>query len=103
MARLIPIPDSLFAAADVLIQKSEGNKETYQTMLSKMMNYGLKSNQMGMDKMWYQIAEKYYLSGKADWADSSWIEDLKAECRARLPEPLCAVLARFEQAVEERA
>ena len=51
MARLIPIPDSLFAAADVLIQKSEGNKETYQTMLSKMMNYGLKSNQMGMDKM----------------------------------------------------
>lgn len=81
MARLIPIPDSLFAAADVLIQKSEGNKETYQTMLSKMMNYGLKSNQMGMDKMWYQIAEKYYLSGKADWADSSWIEDLKAECK----------------------
>ena len=30
-------------------------------------------------------------------------EDLKAECRARLPEPLRAVLARFEQAVEERA
>ena len=30
-------------------------------------------------------------------------EDLKAECRARLPEPLRAVLVRFEQAVEERA
>lgn len=81
MTRLIPVPDSLFAAADVLIQKSEGNDETYQTMLSKMMNYGLKSNMMGMDKMWYQIAEKYYLSGKAKWADSSWIEDLKAECK----------------------
>ena len=79
--RMIPIPDSLFAAADVLIQKSMGDSITYQTMLSKMMNYGLKSNQMGMDKMWYQIAEKYYLSGKAKWADSTWIEDLKAECK----------------------
>lgn len=81
MQRLIPIPDSLYAAADALIEKSEGDKETYQTMLSKMMNYALKSNQMGMDKMWYNIAEKYYLSGKASWADSSWIEDLKAECK----------------------
>lgn len=81
MKRLIPIPDSLFQAADVLIQKSMGDSITYQTMLSKMMNYGLKSNMMGMDKMWYQIAEKYYLSGKASWADSSWIEDLKAECK----------------------
>lgn len=81
MTRLIPVPDSLFAAADVLIEKSRGNDETYQTMLSKMMNYGLKSNMMGMDKMWFQIAEKYYLAGQAPWADSSWIEDLKAECK----------------------
>lgn len=79
--KVVPNPDSLFQAADALIQKSKGDEETYQNMVTRMMNFGLKSNQMGMDKMWYQIAEKYYISGEAKWADSTWIKDLKDEMK----------------------
>ena len=80
---LIQHPDTLYKAAEFLIEKSRYNKETFQTMCSKMINYGLTSNQMGMDALWSKIAEKYYLTEprQATWADSSWVEDLRKEDR----------------------
>ena len=78
---IIQIPDSLAAAAIYLIEKSKGNEETYQVMTSRMMNYALKSQMMGMDAMWLALADKYYFSGKATWADSAWVEDLRKEAK----------------------
>lgn len=77
---VIQHPDSITDAAIKLIEKTRGNDETFQTMTSKMLNYGLQSKIMGMDKVWLRLADKYYLSGEATWADSSWINDLKKEC-----------------------
>lgn len=79
--KVIPNPDSLFHAADALMQKSKGDTLTYQAMVTRLMNFGLTSKQMGMDKMWYQIAEKYYISGEAKWADTTWIKELKDEMK----------------------
>ena len=80
---LLQHPDTLYAAAEKLIEKSRYNKETFQTMCSKMINYGLSSNQMGMDALWSKIAQKYYLTEprQATWADSAWVEDLRKEVR----------------------
>ncbi|MCQ2233226.1 MAG: DUF5106 domain-containing protein [Paludibacteraceae bacterium] len=83
---LLQHPDTLYEAAVELIEKSRYNKETFQTMCSKMLNYGLTSQQMGMDGLWCKLAQKYYLpnNGKpaeATWADSSWLEDLKKEVK----------------------
>ncbi len=78
---IIQLPDSLVAVAIDLIEKSSGNEETLQAMTSRMMNYGLKSQMMGMDAMWLALADKYYLSGKATWADSAWVEDLRKEAK----------------------
>lgn len=76
---IIQHPDSIISAAFDLIEKSKGNEETFQTMTSKMINYGLQSKIMGMDAVWLAIADKYYFSGQATWADTSWVNDLKKE------------------------
>ena len=78
---IIQIPDSLVEVAVDLIEKSSGNEETYQNMVTKMMNYALKSQMMGMDAMWLALADRYYFSGKADWADSTWVADLRKEAK----------------------
>ncbi|MBQ4034329.1 MAG: AhpC/TSA family protein [Paludibacteraceae bacterium] len=80
---LLQHPDTLYEAAVVLIEKSRYNKETFQTMCSKMINYGLTSNQMGMDALWCKLAQKYYLGKprQATWADSAWVEDLRKEVK----------------------
>ena len=36
---------------------------------------------MGMDKLWLRLAEKYYFSGQAKWADSAWVESLRKEAK----------------------
>ena len=78
---IIQAPDSLVAVAIDLIEKSKGNEETLQVMTSRMMNYALKSQMMGMDAMWLALADKYYFSGKTTWADSAWVEDLRKEAK----------------------
>jgi peroxiredoxin len=78
---IIQIPDSLAETAINLIEKSRANEETFQVMTSRMMNYALKSQMMGMDAMWLALADKYYFSGVATWADSAWVEDLRKEAK----------------------
>jgi len=78
---IIQIPDSLAEVAISLIEKSRGNEETFQVMTSRMMNYALKSQMMGMDAMWLALADKYYFSGLAKWADPTWVEDLQKEAK----------------------
>lgn len=74
-------PDTLAAAAFDLIEKSRGDSLTFKVMTSKMINYGISSKMMGMDKMWYLIAEKYYFSGLATWADTAWVNTLRKEAK----------------------
>lgn len=74
-------PDTSFMLAKRLIEASKGNRETFQTMTSKMINFGLTSNIMGMEKYWIKIADEYYFSGQATWSDSSWVEDLRKEAK----------------------
>ena len=74
-------PDTLVDAAFNMIEKSRGDSLTFQVMTSKMINYGISSKMMGMDKMWYMIAEKYYFSGLATWADTAWVNTLRKEAK----------------------
>ena len=83
---LIQHPDTLYKAAEFLIEKSRYNKETFQTMCSKMINYGLTSNQMGMDALWSKIAEKI-LSDRTPpgyMGHSSWVEDLQGRPQGKI-------------------
>lgn len=74
-------PDTLAATAIELIEKSRGDSITFQVMCSKMINYGISSKMMGMERLWYLLAEKYYFSGQATWADTAWVSTLRKEAK----------------------
>jgi peroxiredoxin len=50
-------------------------------VISRMMNYGLQSQMMGMDALWLGLADRYYFAGKTPWADSTWTENLRKEAK----------------------
>ena len=75
-------PDSIATAADYLLKKAEPSKEAYRYLLVKLTNKYETSNIMGLEKVFVYLSEKYYLTGKAYWADS-------------------ALVAKFQQRVKE--
>jgi len=70
------IPDSLLPLIDSILIKAQADSTVFQFTLSFLFNHFLKSNIMGMDKVYVHIGEKYYLSGLAPWADSTFITKL---------------------------
>jgi len=70
-------PDSIIKEANKLIKLAEKDKETYRYMVAYMLGYYERSHIMGMDKVFVNIAENYYLSGKAEWADSTFLAKLR--------------------------
>ncbi len=71
------IPDTVAAEAIKLIEKCRKNQDMFRFFVSTMYNRVNQSNIMGMDAALVKIADKYYLSGEATWADEKFIKDLK--------------------------
>lgn len=76
----VPLPDSIIPSVDTIIEKSRANKEVFKYSVATLANYYETSNIMGYDKVFVHIAEKYYLSNDAYWADST----LKAKIHERV-------------------
>jgi len=73
---LIQDPDSIIPQVDHVIQLAAGQAEMFQYVVVFLLNNFLESNIMGMDAVFVDIAEKYYLSGNAQWADSTYLKRL---------------------------
>ncbi len=73
---LIQIPDSVIPPLDRVVMMAKANGEMYKYSVIFLLNNFLESNIMGMDEVFVHVAEKYYLSGEAPWADSAYIEKL---------------------------
>lgn len=73
---LIQHPDTIIRRALLLVDSSASNEKTFQYVTQKMINFSTKSEMMGMDKLFYNIATKYYLTGKATWADTTLISKI---------------------------
>jgi len=68
MDKLInPNPDSLKIAAETLIEKTKANEAFFRYLLVTLTSKYERSNIMGQDAVFVHLAEKYYLSGEADW------------------------------------
>ncbi|MFN8144139.1 MAG: DUF5106 domain-containing protein [Bacteroidia bacterium] len=76
----VPLPDSIIQSVDTIIEKSRANKEVFKYAVATLANFYETSNIMGYDKVFVHIAEKYYLSNDAYWADST----LKAKIHERV-------------------
>jgi len=64
-------PDSIKVSAARIIDKSQANDEVFKFTLVRIFNRYANSEYMGMDAVFVYLAEKYYLSGLATWADSA--------------------------------
>jgi peroxiredoxin len=73
---VIQVPDSLIKEADLVIAKTEDPKMR-RYLIQYLFNMANESKIMGMDKMVVAMAENYYLSGQADWADSTFLTKLQ--------------------------
>ncbi|MHC1704791.1 MAG: caspase family protein [Tenuifilaceae bacterium] len=82
---LIPSPDSITPEAIRIIETSKANKEVFQYVLSFLVNKFQTSNIMGFDAIFVALAEKYYLSGQAWWADKKLIEKIQERVTALKP------------------
>lgn len=71
------VADSVAAEAIRLIEMCRPNPDMFRFFVSTMYNRVNQSNIMGMDAALVKIADRYYLSGQADWADDKFIEDLR--------------------------
>lgn len=66
-----PVPDSLSAAADIIIEKARANKEIFKYVVY-WITYNYETSQiMGMDAVFVHMAEKYYVTKQAFWVDSA--------------------------------
>jgi len=69
-------PDSIKFASARVIEKSRANDEVFKYVLPKVFNKYASSKFMGQDAIFVYLAEKYYLSGIAYWADSSQLSKM---------------------------
>lgn len=76
-------PDSLIAAVDQVIRLSSGNEETYRYYLSTLFNKYLESKLLNAEPVMIHIAQRYYLTGQAPWADPEYLTDLEEHIRPK--------------------
>ena len=60
-------PDSIKLEAEKLINKSINNPAFFRYLLVTLTSKYEQSKRMGMDAIFVHLAEKFYLTGKADW------------------------------------
>jgi peroxiredoxin len=78
-------PDSICKTLDFLLSKSESNQETFRYVLVKLTNKYETSNIMGMDRIFVYLAENYYLTGKAFWADDDLVDKFETRVKELKP------------------
>jgi len=69
-------PDSLIVASDFLLEGSKVNEDLYRYMLITLFNHFAESKFMGMDVVYFHIAENFYIPD-ATWSSEEFISKLK--------------------------
>jgi len=77
-------PDSLIVAVDYLLDGSRGNEELYRYMLITLFNHFAESKFIGMDGVYFHIAEYYYIPD-ATWSSPEFLSTLKENLAKNKP------------------
>ncbi len=77
--QIIQLPDSIAPEGIKLIEKSMGDSTAFNLMTNYVITYSVESKIMGMDKLFAGITERYFLTGKAFWADSTLMTNIVNE------------------------
>lgn len=66
-------PDSIVSSAHTIIEKARANDDVFRYCVVTITYKYETSNIMGMDAVFVDLSESYYLSGDAFWADSTLV------------------------------
>jgi len=77
-------PDSMIVAVDFLLKGSQGDVDLYRYMLITLFNHFAESKFMGMDVVYFHIAEHYYIPD-ATWSSSDFIKKLEDNLKKNKP------------------
>jgi thiol-disulfide isomerase/thioredoxin len=69
-------PDSLIVAVDYLLTGSKKDEDLYRYMLITLFNHFAESKYIGMDGVYFHIAEHYYIPD-ATWSSPEFLSKLK--------------------------
>jgi len=85
LTRVVPQhPDSLIVAVDYLLNGSKKDAELYRYMLITLFNYFAESKYIGMDGVYFHIAEFYYIPD-ATWSSQEFLSKLKENLELNKP------------------
>jgi thiol-disulfide isomerase/thioredoxin len=79
------IPDSINAAADLVIERAKSDSEMYHYLVWWVTYTYETSKIMGMDAVFVHMVENYYMNGKAWWADSAMLAKMYDRARKISP------------------
>ncbi|PID92663.1 MAG: hypothetical protein CSA96_01955 [Bacteroidetes bacterium] len=77
-------PDSLVVAVDALLSGAKKDEDMYRYMLITLFNHFAESKFMGMDVVYFHIAEHYYIPD-ASWSSEEFITKLKDNLEKNKP------------------
>jgi peroxiredoxin len=72
----VPMADSLNIACDTLIARAKPNREMFKYMVWWLTLHYETSKYMGMDAVFVHLVENYYMTGQADWVDSTQLANI---------------------------
>lgn len=75
------VPDSVIASVDYILNKMEGNPETFRYWVVTLFQRYQNPSIMGMDRLFLHIADNYYLNRRASWVDDAMIKELTDELK----------------------
>ncbi len=94
--RVVPQhPDSLIIAVDRLMEKARSDEEIFRYMLITLFNNYAESKIMGMDKVYFHLAEKYYIP-EATWSSPEFIDKLSENLKKSKPTFIGNIAPDFE-------
>ncbi len=74
---IVPAPDTIIKYADLVIERARANEEMFRYVTEYFFQYYQKSEIVGHDAIVVHLADKYYLSGLAPWANKEYKEKIK--------------------------
>jgi len=81
----IQYPDSIIKAVDRVVSLARANHEIFKYTVAYLLNEYASNKIMGMDAVYVHIAEKYYLSGEADWIGEEQLDKIRKDALALKP------------------
>lgn len=93
--QVLVIPDSIAPGCHNMIDMAEGNYEMEKYLIQHLFNWANDSKTMGMDAVLVDLADSYYLNGKADWVDEEFLKKLNERVIKIRPTLLNEVAADF--------